>query len=97
MMDGEKFAGGAFAGWLIEDVKALLKNGLTEEQRLTLSRRQLDVVALYFDYWAACMSDSGYVWDEAARELAEAVAGVEDAVRRDAYDLAYMMTLSRGK
>jgi hypothetical protein len=42
------------------------------------------------------MSDSGYVWEKAARELAEAVAGVQDGVRRDAYDLAYMMTLSRG-
>jgi hypothetical protein len=47
MMVGEKFTGGAFAGWLIEDVKALLKNGLTEEQRLTLSRRQLDFLALF--------------------------------------------------
>jgi hypothetical protein len=49
------------------------------------------------EYWAACMSDSGYVWEKAARELAKAVAGVQDGVERDAYDLAYMMTLSRGK
>jgi hypothetical protein len=49
------------------------------------------------DYWAACMSDSGHVWEKAARELAEAVGGVQDGVRRDAYNLAYMMTLSRGE
>jgi hypothetical protein len=48
MMDGEKFTGGAFAGWLVDDVQTLLENGLTEEQKVTLSRRQLDVVALYF-------------------------------------------------
>ena len=43
------------------------------------------------------MSDSGLVWDKARRALDKALVGVEDGVKRDAYALAYRMTLNRGK
>jgi hypothetical protein len=50
MMDVKKFTGGAFAGWFVDDVKALLENGLTGEgeRKVSLSPRQLDLLVLYW-------------------------------------------------
>jgi hypothetical protein len=47
MISAERFFKGAFAGWLVEDVLAMLEDGITEEQRVTLTGPQLDVLALY--------------------------------------------------
>jgi len=55
------------------------------------------LAALIIEYWECAMSDSGLVWDKARRALDKALVGVEDGVKRDAYALAYRMTLNRGK
>jgi hypothetical protein len=58
----------------------------------------LDTLArLIIEDWECAMSDSGYVWDKARRALDKALVGVEDGVKREAYALAYRMTLNRGK
>ena len=54
------------------------------------------LAALIIEYWECAMSDSGFVWDKAHRELTEALVGVTDTVRVAAYALAYRMTLNRG-
>ena len=55
------------------------------------------LAALIIEDWECAMSDSGLVWDKAHRALTEALVGVEDGVKREAYALAYRMTLNRGK
>ena len=55
------------------------------------------LAALIIEYWGCAMSDSGFVWEKAHRELTEALVGVTDTVRVAAYALAYRMTLNRGK
>ena len=55
------------------------------------------LAALIIEDWECAMSDRGLVWNKASRALDKALVGVEDGVKRDAYALAYRMTLNRGK
>jgi len=55
------------------------------------------LAALIIEDWECAMSDRGLVWNKASRALDKALVGVEDGVKRDAYRLAYRMTLNRGK
>jgi len=64
---------------------------------MTNQRQIIDLAALIIEDWECAMSDSGYVWEKAHSALTEALVGVTDTVRVDAYALAYRMTLNRGK
>ena len=55
------------------------------------------LAALIIEEWECAMSDSGFVWDKARRALDKALVGVDHATERDAYALAYRMTLNREK
>ena len=75
-------------------VRVTKKRGIMDDENLITPDT---LAALIIEDWECAMSDRGLVWNKASRALDKALVGVEDGVKRDAYRLAYRMTLNRGK